>query len=168
MEGCPFCDVGEIRSTIEWMYGADSTQHMVFEPLDPVVTGHLLVVPVVHVQDATEDPLVTAMSAGVSARVAQRYRSANILTSVGTPATQTVQHLHWHVVPRRTGDGLRLPWTADSGEEVEGMALRKHGEGDVIPDNDEQKTAAQNDQGMSKEAREELDRENAEADGADR
>jgi histidine triad (HIT) family protein len=35
----------------------------------------------------------------------------NIITSVGAEATQTVFHLHLHVVPRRFGDGLALPWT---------------------------------------------------------
>jgi histidine triad (HIT) family protein len=35
----------------------------------------------------------------------------NIITSVGSAATQTVRHLHVHVVPRRRGDGLQLPWS---------------------------------------------------------
>lgn len=43
------------------------------------------------------------------------------------------------------------------------MGLRKHGEGEVIPETDQQKTAAAT--GMSKEAAEELRRENEEADG---
>jgi histidine triad (HIT) family protein len=38
--------------------------------------------------------------------------SCNIITSTGSSATQTVFHLHLHVVPRSTGDGLTLPWTA--------------------------------------------------------
>jgi histidine triad (HIT) family protein len=37
----------------------------------------------------------------------------NIITSAGSDATQTVFHLHLHVVPRRAGDGLALPWTGD-------------------------------------------------------
>ena len=28
----------------------------------------------------------------------------------GVDADQTVFHLHGHVVPRRAGDGLRMPW----------------------------------------------------------
>lgn len=111
---CVFCDERKIKATVEHMYAADGRDHMVFEPLAPVVPGHLLVVPLVHVQDATEEPLITAMAAGVAARVAQRYRSANILTSVGAPATQTINHLHWHVVPRTFGDGLPLPWSKHS------------------------------------------------------
>jgi hypothetical protein len=45
--------------------------------------------------------------------------------------------------------------------EVNEMALRKHGEGEVIPETDQQQKTA----GMSAEARVELDRENEEADG---
>lgn len=108
---CIFCDTRKIASEVEQMYAADGSEQWVFEPLDPVVPGHLLVVPTVHVEQAGEDPYVTAMTAGVAARVAMRYQSANILTSIGAPATQRVRHLHWHVVPRRYGDGLHLPWT---------------------------------------------------------
>jgi histidine triad (HIT) family protein len=35
----------------------------------------------------------------------------NIITSMGEYATQTVFHLHVHIVPRRLNDGLHLPWT---------------------------------------------------------
>lgn len=34
-----------------------------------------------------------------------------VITSIGADATQTVFHTHIHVVPRRPGDGLTLPWT---------------------------------------------------------
>ena len=37
--------------------------------------------------------------------------SANLITSIGAAATQTVFHLHVHVVPRHEGDGLLLPWS---------------------------------------------------------
>ena len=29
----------------------------------------------------------------------------------GRAATQTVEHLHIHIVPRSDGDGLQLPWS---------------------------------------------------------
>lgn len=119
-EDCDFCDERKIAGSVEHMYAADSSDFMVFEPLDPVVPGHLLVVPVVHVQDAAEDPLVTAMGAGVAARVAQQYRAANIITSIGVPATQRVTHLYWHVVPRQYGDRLALPWSSGNARSPKG------------------------------------------------
>jgi diadenosine tetraphosphate (Ap4A) HIT family hydrolase len=36
---------------------------------------------------------------------------ANIITSIGPAASQTVMHTHLHIVPRTEGDGLHLPWT---------------------------------------------------------
>ncbi|MEU3978362.1 HIT family protein [Streptomyces bacillaris] len=37
--------------------------------------------------------------------------AANLITSKGAEATQSVYHLHVHIVPRRDGDNLPLPWT---------------------------------------------------------
>jgi histidine triad (HIT) family protein len=34
----------------------------------------------------------------------------NVVQSTGSPATQTVAHLHVHVVPRTVGDGLPDLW----------------------------------------------------------
>jgi hypothetical protein len=44
-------------------------------------------------------------------RPVERYWVCNLITSVGADATQSVRHLHIHVVPRREGDGLMLPWS---------------------------------------------------------
>jgi histidine triad (HIT) family protein len=84
---------------------------VIFEPLHPVAPGHMLVVPRPHVRDATEDPVLTGWVMAAAARLAARVGDCNIITSVGPAATQTVFHLHVHVVPRRPGDGLALPWT---------------------------------------------------------
>lgn len=35
---------------------------------------------------------------------------ANVLTSIGAAATQTVEHLHIHVIPRGSEDGLPADW----------------------------------------------------------
>lgn len=111
---CVFCDERKIRAEVEFMYAPDGQPIMVFEPLGPVVPGHLLCVPVTHAQDATEDRYLTAMTTAVASRVAQRYPASNLITNVGAAASQTVMHLHVHVVPRRFGDGLLLPWSPAS------------------------------------------------------
>lgn len=109
--GCVFCTPSKIEAKIEWENAADGSSHMVFEPLRPCTPGHLLVVPVQHVSDATEDRYVAAMAMSVASRVASMHRASNILTSVGRPATQSIFHLHLHVVPRQYGDRLMLPWS---------------------------------------------------------
>lgn len=83
----------------------------VFEPLNPVTRGHVLVVPERHVESASADPSLAAGCMEIAATIAARHRSANIITSIGTSATQSVPHLHLHVVPRTPNDGLHLPWT---------------------------------------------------------
>jgi histidine triad (HIT) family protein len=51
-----------------------------------------------------------------AAQWARTCGDANLITSVGSAATQTVFHLHVHVVPRRAGDGLALPWTSQKAD----------------------------------------------------
>lgn len=116
MSDCVFCDIIAGKAPAKHMGSWIST--VVIEPLNPVTPGHLLVIPRAHVADALEDASVTAttmydaaMCVNALSRVRPEYESVNIITSVGTPATQTVFHLHIHIVPRREADGLALPWT---------------------------------------------------------
>ena len=112
---CVFCDGKSLpQDTERFVVGREGV--MVFEPLDPVVPGHLLVVPNKHVANATENPYLTSLVMHIAAEVAGRYTSANIITSIGEPATQSVFHLHVHVVPREPGDGLLLPWSVQQAE----------------------------------------------------
>ena len=106
-DGCPFCAMAE----------HNDERIMVFEPLNPVTPGHMLVVPRLHVTDATSRPDITASVMTEAAKVAKAAGPCNIITSVGADATQTVFHLHVHVVPRRPGDGLALPWAPSTSPE---------------------------------------------------
>jgi len=76
-----------------------------------VNTGHVFVLPRVHVEDAGTDPNVTAAVMRRAAELMAEHPAANLITSKGADATQSVSHLHVHVVPREAGDGLFLPWT---------------------------------------------------------
>ena len=107
-EGCVFC-----RLIRDGDYDEEYDGIVDFEPLNPVVPGHRLVVPKVHVADALEDPQVSgqAMAYAASLARARNLNPCNIMTSVGQEATQSVFHLHFHIVPRKEGDGLMLPWT---------------------------------------------------------
>lgn len=112
--GCPFCE--RITAGDYDCYEPPGTPPSVvwFEPLNPVTEGHMLFVPAEHVTGWTTLSRVTAITAVTAARWTRDrpgYESADLITSAGAPATQTVFHLHLHVIPRRPGDGLRLPWT---------------------------------------------------------
>lgn len=84
-----------------------------FQPLNPVTPGHFLVVPKQHTVSAATSPTSVAHVMRYAAWLARDMGldDFNLITSAGSLATQTVFHLHVHVVPRREGDGLHLPWT---------------------------------------------------------
>lgn len=89
---------------------------MAFVPLEPVAEGHVVVIPKLHVPDFRTDPVITGMVMARAARLAtlsaERWNrpDMNVITSAGPAASQTVLHLHVHLVPRQAGDGLALPW----------------------------------------------------------
>jgi histidine triad (HIT) family protein len=105
---CPFCQIvaGNAPTTIvrEW------PDALAIVPLGPVVEGHTLVVPKEHVTDFVDDPVVSAQTMYRAAELCDDFGSYNVITSRGRWATQSVFHLHLHVVPRKADDGLALPW----------------------------------------------------------
>lgn len=112
MTDCVFCDVERIETPVRFIRGrATGVRCMVFEPLNPATPGHELVVPVEHAEDATKDWTLAAGAMEVAAWLAWRHDAANIITNIGEAATQSVFHLHLHVVPRAHGDRLPLPWS---------------------------------------------------------
>lgn len=110
MSACVFCDIVEGIAPAEVV--AEWASAAAIVPLNPVVSGHVLVIPRHHVRDAVDDPHTTAVVMGHVAEIAEP--PCNIITSVGREATQSVFHLHVHVVPRAEGDGLALPWTGQT------------------------------------------------------
>lgn len=106
---CVFCSIvaGEAPASMvrEW----DET--IAIRPRGGVNAGHVLVIPKTHVADVGEDPAVSAVTMARAAELAADLDDVNVITSKGGAATQTVFHLHVHVVPREEGDGLPLPWT---------------------------------------------------------
>lgn len=106
---CAFCEI--VAGDAAAVFVARWTHAVAIEPRGPVTDGHILVIPNKHVADFTEDEDVTAQTARYASRLGRELgASANLITSKGAPATQSVFHLHWHLVPRRPGDRLLLPW----------------------------------------------------------
>jgi len=100
---CPFCPMFSSEDIID------------IEPLNPVIKGHRLVIPREHVADFTEDGKVLARCMEYASKLAEKLGGDfNLITSKGKNATQTVYHLHIHLVPRKENDGLKLPWSGQS------------------------------------------------------
>lgn len=108
---CPFCAIvaSDAPATIVWEWASA----LAIVPLNPVTRHHVIVLPKQHVADATDDPMLTGYVMACASTLVTGG-SANIITSIGRPATQSVFHLHIHVVPRSEGDGLALPWTGQT------------------------------------------------------
>ena len=127
-DDCVFCDEARLPEHKVVLTSRWGDRFWIFEPLSPVTPGHLLVVPVEHHDDASARPMITGGAFEIAAEVVAASRAPggtyirhlpkesiddfNLITSAGSSAaTQTVFHLHVHIVPRREGDGLALPWT---------------------------------------------------------
>lgn len=115
MSNCVFCEIlyGTAPATVVY----DGISSLGIVPLGPVTDGHVIFLPRKHVRDAAERPSVTASVMEDAAQYIKHIRERevdvpdfNIITSIGPDATQSVFHLHVHVVPRRANDGLALPW----------------------------------------------------------
>ncbi len=109
MSECVFCRIVAGDAPAEMVCEWDDA--VAFRPLAPVTNGHTLVIPRAHVDNYATDPDVTAATMRRAAQLAPViHRQSNLITSAGEWATQTVFHLHVHIVPRRPNDGLHLPW----------------------------------------------------------
>jgi histidine triad (HIT) family protein len=132
---CPFCDIIGGLSPADTVREWDDAIAIV--PLNPVTSGHTLVIPKTHVQSFFSSPDVSAATMRRAAEMlhgVERHhdpRDYNVITSAGPAATQTVMHLHVHLIPRQRGDGLALPWDVPQPElltPLEWDALRLSGQ----------------------------------------
>lgn len=96
----------------------------------PLLPGHVLVMPLQHVEtfdDLPDDLLSPLFSAvrGTSIAVQKALRAEGSFVASNTRVSQSVAHLHVHVVPRNKGDGLfstRLIWQRKKYESDSEMA----------------------------------------------
>lgn len=117
---CPFCEiVNRDDPDVREVYRDENV--VAFFPTDPAVLGHTLVIPRRHVPDIwslrTEE---AAQLSAVVLRLAEAIRAAvvpegfNVIQSSGAAATQTVPHLHVHLVPRNEGDAMGHIWPQET------------------------------------------------------
>ena len=108
-----FCRIAAHEEDTAYV-ATETDKVIVFSPLDPVTVGHLLVVPKEHAEQLHELSAASAVAAIAMVAHLGRHLASdyNLIQSNGEAATQTVPHVHFHLVPRVAGDGLHLPWTA--------------------------------------------------------
>ena len=126
---CIFCDI--VAGTIPAEIVFEDDISLAFLDIRPVFLGHTLLVPREHYETLPDLPpsLVAPFFANVqmlSAAVPAALESQGTFVAMNNKISQSVPHLHVHVVPRRPKDGLKgFFWprrSYSSGEEIEQIA----------------------------------------------
>jgi len=107
---CVFCSIvaGEVAADVV----LDTDQVMAFLDRRPLFKGHVLLVPREHVATlpdlpaALRDPFL-ASAQRVAAAMVDGLGAQGSFVAMNNTVSQSVPHLHLHVVPRTKGDGLR-------------------------------------------------------------
>ena len=111
---CVFCEIVAGQAPASVVHRDDRV--VAFMDIRPVTAGHLLVVPLRHAGGLGElDEEDGAHAFRVARRLAVALRRAgvpcdgvNLYLADGAAAGQEVFHVHLHVFPRYSGDGVRL------------------------------------------------------------
>jgi histidine triad (HIT) family protein len=114
---CIFCKI--IAGQIPCLKVFEDDVVLAFLDIGPLVTGHTLVIPKGHYPTIMETPeavlgAINQRLPGISRAVLQAtgLRACHVLANNGSDAMQTVPHLHYHIIPRFSGDGFHIPWNA--------------------------------------------------------
>ena len=116
MEDCIFCKIvkGEARS---WKV-LENEDAYAFLDIHPASKYHTLIIPKNHYRDIFDIPEAELKAViALTREVAKLYeeklgiKHLQIISSSGAEAQQDVFHIHFHIVPRRRGDGQNVRWT---------------------------------------------------------
>jgi histidine triad (HIT) family protein len=116
MTDCIFCKI--IRGEAPSWKVYENEHVLAFLDIHPISEYHTLVIPKVHYEnifDVPEKDLLEVMAA--VREIARMYKTklgiqnVQIINSSGREAQQDVFHIHFHIVPRKRGDGQSIRWT---------------------------------------------------------
>ena len=114
-DDCLFCKIAAGQIPVVKIYEDDVV--LAFLDIGLISDGHTLVIPKEHYEKVHQCP--SELLAQVYARmgkIAQAVSSAmkadgyNILCNNGRAAGQLIDHLHFHIVPRKLNDGVFNRW----------------------------------------------------------
>jgi histidine triad (HIT) family protein len=128
---CVFCKIvhGEIPSAKI----LETVDVVAFLDINPVNRGHTLLVPKAHHSQLSELPDAVAGAVGsLLPRLCRAITAAtgadglNVIVNNGRAAGQTVDHGHWHIIPRFDDDAVNWPWPHSPyvGDELGQMKFR--------------------------------------------
>jgi histidine triad (HIT) family protein len=108
--GCVFCDI--VAGTVSAFVVTSTPDGMAFLDTRPVFPGHVLVVPRPHVDTLASLPAdllpgYFGLVQRIAVAVEKGLEADGSFVAINNVVSQSVPHLHTHVVPRRRKDGLR-------------------------------------------------------------
>jgi histidine triad (HIT) family protein len=116
---CVFCHIVAGAAPASFVHRDE--QVVAFMDIQPATPGHLLVMPIAHVENVRDVPApVTGRLFSVALQLARGLmhsslgatgghpEGTNIWVADGVAAGQEIPHAHVHVVPRWTGDGFAV------------------------------------------------------------
>ncbi len=109
---CPFCAIASGEAEAHVVF--EDAETIAFLDRSPLFAGHVLLIPRAHIKTIYEadDATLEAM-ARASRRLAIAVTGAmgadGIFVAQNNVVSQSVPHLHTHIIPRRNGDGLFSP-----------------------------------------------------------
>lgn len=109
---CPFCAIAARGTEAHVVF--EDAQVIAFLDQAPLFLGHVLLIPRVHVRtiyeadDATLEAMARA-SRRIAVAVMQAVAAEGCFVAQNNIVSQSVPHLHTHVIPRHKGDGLFSP-----------------------------------------------------------
>ncbi len=126
---CVFCKI--IAGAIPSARVMETPEAIAFLDIGPLNPGHTLVVPRSHHPNLPAMPDDLAGAVGVLLpRVCRAVKSAtaaeglNVLVNTGAIAGQSVEHVHWHIIPRHRDDRIAWPWKPSSYDDADLEAMR--------------------------------------------
>lgn len=119
MDDCVFCKISAGKMPASIVH--EDAETIAFLDIHPIAPGHVLVMPRAHHATVTEIPpellQKTALAVQKVARRTVRAMEAegfNLLVNNGRVSGQLIPHVHFHVIPRKAGDGVRYNWNPSS------------------------------------------------------
>ena len=109
---CPFCAIASGEAEAHVVFEDAAT--IAFLDRSPLFLGHVLLIPRGHIKtiydadDATLEAMARA-SKRLAIAVTQAMAAEGIFVAQNNVVSQSVPHLHTHIIPRRKGDGLFSP-----------------------------------------------------------
>ena len=112
-EECVFCKIakGELKADKI----KESNNFFAIRDINPKSKGHTLIIPKKHfvtlldMNNNLGEELIKFMKASASELLEQKYGEGfNVIMNNLECAGQIVKHAHFHIIPRKEGDGLRM------------------------------------------------------------